>query len=146
MTKVFLFGIDGAPPELVFGEWKHALPNINRLMQSGSYAKLTSTLPPSTIVAWNAMLSGRDSSEIGVFSYTKKDKQGQSQLVSSKDIQCDIMWDILGKQKRTIALFVPLSYPVKPINGIMVSDFLTPLVNESCAYPERILEKIEAME
>ena len=146
MTKVLLFGIDGAPPELVFDKWLDVLPNIKKLMASGTYARLNSTIPPSTIVAWNAMLSGKDSSEIGVFSYTKKDKNGHAQLVSSKDIQCKIMWDILGKQKKTIALFVPLSYPVKPINGIMVSDFLTPLVNEQCAYPERILEKIEAME
>jgi len=146
MTKVFLFGIDGAPPELVFGSWKDALPNINKLMNSGSYARLNSTIPPSTIVAWNAMLSGKDSSQIGVFSYTKKDKYGQAQLVHSKDIQCDLMWDILGKQKKSIALFVPLSYPVKPINGVMVSDFLTPMINDQCAYPEHILKKVKAVE
>lgn len=145
MTKVLLFGIDGAPPELVFGKWKDTLPNISRLMESGTYAKLNSTIPPSTIVAWNAMLSGKDSSEIGIFSYTKT-KDGRVELVNSKDIRCNLMWDILGKRKRTIALYIPLSYPVKPINGIMVSDFLTPVVNEQCAYPERIIEKLEAME
>ncbi|HLD33596.1 MAG TPA: alkaline phosphatase family protein, partial [Candidatus Nanoarchaeia archaeon] len=88
MTKVLLFGIDGAPPELVFDKWLDVLPNIKKLMHAGTYAHLNSTIPPSTIVAWNAMLSGKDSSEIGVFSYTKKDKNGHAQLVSSKDIQC----------------------------------------------------------
>ena len=115
MTRVLLFGIDGAPPELVFDKWKDVLPNLNRLMTSGTYAKMNSTIPPSTIVAWNAMLSGKESSEIGIFSYTKN-KDVRSELVNSKDIRCNLMWDILGKQKRTIALYVPLSYPVKAIN------------------------------
>ena len=144
MTKVLLFGIDGAPPELVFDRWKDALPNISRLMKSGMYARMNSTIPPSTIVAWNAMLSGKDSSEIGVFSYTYKDKDGEVKLVNSSHIKCRLLWDIMPK-KKTVALYVPLSYPVKPINGIMVSDFLTPLINDQCAYPPHMIKRLQSM-
>src|SRR3990167_1646818 len=127
MTRVFVFGIDGAPPELVFDKWLDELPTIKKLMHKGVYAKLNSAIPPSTIVAWNSMISGKDTSEIGVFSYTCKDEKGASRLVNSKDIKCKLMWDILmEKNKKSIALYVPLTYPVKPINGCMVSDFLTP--------------------
>ena len=52
MSKVFVFGIDGAMPEKVFGEWLEELPNINKLMKQGCYAKLNSTIPPLSIVAW----------------------------------------------------------------------------------------------
>lgn len=144
MVKVFVYGIDGAPPELIFDKWLDDLPNIKRLMQSGTYAKLNSTIPPSTIVAWNAMLSAKDTSRIGVFSYTYKDKEGKSRLVSSENLKCKLIWDMLGENnKRTVALYVPLSYPVKPINGCMVSGFLTPNINNKCAYPEAILKKLE---
>tara|TARA_Y100000310_G_scaffold329181_1_gene398542 strand:+ start:703 stop:2085 length:1383 start_codon:yes stop_codon:yes gene_type:complete len=146
MSKVFVFGIDGAPPELIFDKWLEILPNIKKLMEKGSYAKLNSTIPPSTIVAWNSMMSGKDTSEVGVFSYTYKDKEGKSRLVNSNHIKCKLLWDILSEhQKRSIVLYVPLSYPVKPINGIMVSDFLTPGVDSKCAYPERIKEKVKAI-
>ena len=30
--KVFILGIDGAPPELIFGKWKDDLPNIKRFV------------------------------------------------------------------------------------------------------------------
>lgn len=142
--KVFVFGIDGAPPELIFDKWLEDLPNIKKLMNNGSYALMNSAIPPSTIVAWNSMISGKDTSEIGVFSYTYKDERGESKLVDSTKIKSKLIWDIIGeKEKKTIALYVPLSYPVKPINGIMVSDFLTPGINSNCAYPERIKEKVK---
>lgn len=145
MSKVFIFGIDGAPPELIFDKWLDDLPTIKKLMKNGAYAKLNSTIPPSTIIAWNSMLSGKDPSEIGVFSYTYLDKYGKPKLVNSRHIKCKLIWDLLSQNKRTIALYVPLSYPVKPINGCMVSDFLTPSVNSECAYPENLKEKIKAM-
>lgn len=147
MKRVFVFGIDGAPPEMVFDKWLDYLPNIKKLMENGTYAKLNSTIPPSTIIAWNSMMSGKDASEIGVYSYTRKDDKGISRIVNSNDVKCKLMWDILGeKNKRSIVLYVPLSFPVKPINGIMVSDFLTPSVDSNCAYPERIKDKLKAMQ
>ena len=145
MTKVFFFGIDGAAPEIIFGRWKDDLPTINGLMKRGCYAKMNSTIPPSTIVAWNSMISGKDTSEIGVFSYTYRDKNGDAKLVNSSHIKCRLMWDILGEQKKSIALYVPLSYPVKPINGCIVSDFLTPGVESKCAYPEWLHENVKAV-
>ena len=144
--KVFVFGIDGAPPELIFGRWLDELPNIKGCIDKGTYARLNSTIPPSTIVAWNSMFSGKDTSEIGVFSYTYKDKNNETKLVSSLNVKTDLIWDILKKEnKKTIALYVPLSYPVNPIDGVMVSGFLTPDVNGRCTYPESVKEKIKQM-
>jgi len=146
MSKVFVFGIDGAPPELIFDKWLDALPNIKNLMQKGIYARMNSTIPPSTIVAWNAMMSGKDTSSVGVFSYIYRDKEGKPKLVSSENLRCKSIWDILGEQgRKSIVLYVPMSYPVKQIKGCMVSGFLTPGVDSNCAYPESIKDKIKAM-
>lgn len=146
MTNVFLFGIDGASPDFLFEKWIDDLPTIKRLVQHGCHARMNSTIPPSTIVAWNSMISGRDTSEIGVFSYTIRDKNGHSRLVDSSDVQCNLMWDILKEHdKKSIALYVPLSYPVKPINGCMVSDFLTPRIDSMCAYPESLRKRLQSV-
>lgn len=146
MGKVFLFGIDGGVPDLVFERWNNLLPNIKRLMQGGAYARMNSTIPPSTIVAWNAMISGKDPSEIGVFNYTYKDEQGEYRLVSSKNNKAKLIWDIIGdKDKRSIALYVPLSYPVTTFPGCIVTDFMTPGIESNCAYPEHLKDKIKAL-
>ncbi|MBI2102883.1 alkaline phosphatase family protein [Candidatus Woesearchaeota archaeon] len=146
MGKVFLFGIDGGVPDLVFERWNNLLPNIQKLMEHGTYARMNSTIPPSTIVAWNAMISGKDPSEIGVFNYTYKDEQGEYRLVSSKNNKARLVWDIIGDEKRkSIALYVPLSYPVTMFPGCIVTDFMTPGVESNCAYPESLKDKIKAL-
>jgi len=138
--------MDGGEPSLVFEKWRDLLPNIKKLMENGSYARMNSTIPPNTIVAWNSMISGRDTSELGVFSYTYKTPSGETRLVSSQNLRCKVMWDIIGEyNKRSIGLFVPLSYPVHPIRGCLVSDFLTPDIESNCAYPESLKEKIKKL-
>jgi len=145
MTKIFIYGIDGAPPELIFDRWKADLPNISALIENGIHARMESTIPPATNIAWNSMLSGQDASKIGVFAYTYKDNDGNTRLVSSNNIKTELIWDILGDKKRTISLFVPLSFPVRPINGMMVSGFLTPDIDSDCAYPKELKEKIKKL-
>ncbi|PIN76968.1 hypothetical protein COV17_00250 [Candidatus Woesearchaeota archaeon CG10_big_fil_rev_8_21_14_0_10_36_11] len=144
MSKVFVFGIDGAAPRLVFDEWLDDLPTIKRLINTGVSAKLNSTIPPSTITAWNSMMSGRDTSELGIFSFTYKDKNGQTQIVTSENILCERVWDILTHHgKKSIVLYNPLTYPVNKINGIMVSGFLALGIDRKSAYPAEIAEKIK---
>ncbi|MBI4052763.1 MAG: alkaline phosphatase family protein [Candidatus Diapherotrites archaeon] len=142
--KVFVFGIDGAPPKLVFGEWKKHLPNISRLMEKGAYAKIRSTVPPSTIIAWNALASGRDPGELGVYSYTRFEPQSDGvRLVDSTLKKKPQIWDILSeKGKKSVVLNVPLTFPVRKINGIMVSDFMTPGFKYDCVYPEEFKKEM----
>jgi len=146
MEKVFVFGIDGATPELIFDKWIDELPTIRQLMQSGSYGTLSSSIPPMTIIAWNSMFSGKDASELGFFSYSYQDKQGKTKLVSSKNVAVKRIWDILSSHgKKTISLFVPLTYPVTEINGTMVSCFLTPELNDKSCYPKKMTLKIRKL-
>ncbi|MBW2990872.1 alkaline phosphatase family protein [Candidatus Woesearchaeota archaeon] len=147
MTKVLVYGIDGAPPELIFEKWLDELPSIKGLMNKGVYAKINSTIPPATIIAWSAFASGKDASQIGVFSYTFRDrKTGMSDLVNSSYVKTDMIWDILsGHSRRCVVLNVPLTYPVKPVNGIMVSGFMAPDVSLKSVYPESVIKKIKSL-
>jgi predicted AlkP superfamily phosphohydrolase/phosphomutase len=67
--KVFVLGIDGAPPQTIFGEWLDELPNIKKLMEDGSYAKLNSTDPPLSITAWASITTGKTPTDTGIFEY-----------------------------------------------------------------------------
>ncbi len=146
--KVFVFGIDGTPPKLLFERWIDELPNIKRLMDKGLYAELNSTVPPSTILAWTAFASGRDPGEMGIYSYTCKVCEGSDEvmLTNSTKKRKEMVWDLLGKTgKKSISLFVPLTYPVKKIDGCMASGFLTPGMIGKCAYPDSLKEKLKSM-
>ena len=148
MTKVFVLGLDGVPSKLIFEKWKDQLPNITKLMENGCYATLMTRIPPSTIAAWTSLCSGKDPSDFGIYSYTKRVnfEYKENRLINSGDVKCEMIWDIIAKKDmKTIALHVPLTYPVKKINGIMVSDFLTPEFNDRCTYPAEFKEEIRKL-
>jgi predicted AlkP superfamily phosphohydrolase/phosphomutase len=48
----------------------------------------------------------------------------------------ETLWDILGAGgKRVIVLNVPLTYPPRRVNGLMVTGLLTPVSARDMSYP-----------
>lgn len=59
-------------------------------------------------------------------------------------VRTDRVWDILSRKgKKAILLGVPQTYPVRPINGCIVSDFLTPSTKHEYTYPSELKSEIE---
>jgi len=150
MSKVFVFGIDGAMPEKVFGEWLDELPNIRKLMEQGCYAKLNSTIPPLSIVAWMSIITGKPPAEHGIFEclYREKGSYEFSKLFASHDLKEKTIWEIVSEQnKKAISCFVPLTWPVKPFEkGKIISGFMTPQGPKvEFAYPKELKEEINQL-
>ena len=144
--KVAIIGLDCAAPQLVFERFRDDLPNISRLMAEGAWGPLQSTHPPITVPAWACMLSGYDPGQLGIYGFrNRKDHSYDGYTIaSSQSIRHDRVWDILSRAgKRVILLGVPLTYPVRPINGCVVADFLTPSTQSEYTYPRGLKEEIE---
>jgi len=136
--KALVIGLDGVPPALLFEQWSGQLPNIRRLMQNGTYARLRSTDPPITCPAWMSMATGKNPGRLGFYGFKNRaDYTYHSyRLVSSEMIEEDPVWDILGRaEKRCLVLGVPPTYPPRPLNGWLVSCFLTPGGKSPGTYP-----------
>ena len=127
--KVVVFGLDCAPPKLIFEEWRKKLPTLNQLMKEGYYAPLRSCDPPITIPAWSSMLSGKSPAELGFYGF-KNRKEGtyfEKEFVTSDAVRHDRVWDILGRYgKKSVLLGIPQTFPPPSLEGHLVSGFLTP--------------------
>ncbi len=144
--KVFVLGIDGAPPQLIFDKWLDDLPNLKSLLTNSIYGRMQSSIPPSTIVAWTSFLTGKDPSFFDVYSYTYKDDHNEQRLSNSQSVKTKRLWEYLNdNNKRSILVNIPLTYPVTKLNGIMIGGFLTPESNENAFYPPSIKGKVEQM-
>jgi predicted AlkP superfamily phosphohydrolase/phosphomutase len=65
-------------------------------------------------------------------------------IANSLAIKEDRLWEILTREgKRSIVIGVPGTYPPKPLNGIMVTDFLTPDISCEYTYPPEFKQEIE---
>ncbi len=144
--KVLIIGWDCAPPDWVFDKWIDNLPTLKSLLKKGLYGNLTSTIPPITVPAWQCMLTSKDPGQLGVYGFrNRKDYSYDGQYFSNaQDILEPTVWDILSKaDKKSILVGVPQTYPPKPVNGHMVTCFLTPSIKSQYTYPNELRHEIE---
>ena len=146
--RVFVFGIDGAPPGLIFGEWLDDLPVLKKLMEGGTYAKLNSTIPPVSAVAWISIYTGKLPSDHGVFEYIYRKNKSYTDLgvISANNVKNKTIWQIASEYgRKSIICLIPITWPIKPFNGAMVTGFLTPGIESDYAYPYELKREIKSL-
>lgn len=144
-SKVCLIGLDSAPPELVLDRWRKSLPNLDKLMSAGVYGALESTIPPITVPAWMSMFTGKDPGTLGIYGFRNRKDHTYENLgfANSRMVHEETVWDVLARYgKRSILLGIPLTYPPRPINGLMVCDFLAPSTEVEYTFPPELAAEI----
>lgn len=127
-TRCLVIGLDGASPDLIrtFGV-SGRLPNLSRLIAMGSFGTLESTMPPMSPSAWTSFMTGKNPGKHGVFDFTQRLTGTYRTHITSRSDQ-STLWGLLSQQGRKVAVFnVPQTYPVEPVNGIMVTGLGTPV-------------------
>lgn len=144
--RVMVIGWDCASPDLVLGAWKNDLPNINKLMQTGIHGPLRSTDPPITVPAWTAMMSSRNPGALGFYGFRNR-KVGTYDgkwIATSSAIKPLRAWEIASQAgKRVCVLNVPQTFPIKPVNGVLISCFLTPSTDSNFVYPPELKPEVQ---
>lgn len=148
--KVFVIGLDGGTFNVINPLIKEGkLPNIARIMEEGVYAYLDSTIPPLTPVAWPSMFTGKLPGKHGVFdfslptrNYNEKTKEIERKRVNSTFIKSKALWELLSEGgKRCIVIDVPLTYPPRRINGLMISRVMA-TQRMKVTYPKELYRKL----
>ena len=144
--KVLVIGIDCGAPQLVFDTWRDQLPNLRRLMDDGIYGELMSCIPAITVPAWSSMFSGKDPGVLGFYGFRNRtdysyDKMGIATGAAMKEKR---VWDYLSEAgKQVVVVGVPQTYPIRPVNGCLISGFLTPSVQKQYTYPNELRHEID---
>lgn len=115
------------------------LPNI-RKFENFFLGRLQAPIPPHTAPSWTSMLTGTNPGKHGIFYF--KDVI-TDRLVSSLDVSTRYVWELIGtKGKRSIVVNVPLTYPVRPLNGIMISGVHAIKADAMSVYPQSIIPEV----
>ncbi|MBA3832240.1 MAG: alkaline phosphatase family protein [Chthoniobacterales bacterium] len=144
--RVLLIGLDCVDPDLVFNRWFDELPNLKSLYEHGLHGPLRSCDPPITVPAWSVMMSSKSPGMLGVYGFRNRADHSYDRytIANSLAIKEDRLWEILSRAgKRCIVIGVPGTYPPKPLNGLMVTDFLTPDITCDYTYPPQLKAEIE---
>ncbi|HEX8202903.1 MAG TPA: alkaline phosphatase family protein [Isosphaeraceae bacterium] len=147
-TKIAIIGLDCAEPSLVFDRFADRLPNLSRLRRQGAWGRLRSCDPPITVPAWMSMMSSKDPGTLGYYGFRNRADRSYEKMTTATSLAVrePLLWDVLGRAgKRVILLGVPQTYPPRAVNGLMVTDFLTPSIESNYTYPPELKAEIACL-
>jgi predicted AlkP superfamily phosphohydrolase/phosphomutase len=147
--KVLFIGLDGATFDVLDPLIDQGLmPRLKQFINCGVRGPLETTIPPITPTAWVSWMTGKNPGKHGVFEFLLR-RKGSGALpdtpVSSRSRDGLPFWDLLGHMgKQAIVTNVPCTYPPSMVNGVMISDFLTPRGRRDFTHPENLIEEVES--
>jgi predicted AlkP superfamily phosphohydrolase/phosphomutase len=129
MTRLLSLGLDGAAWDKVDRMIDDGvLPNLARLVETGTRAPLRTVAPPVTCPAWRCSTAGKNPGKVGVYWWLNLDREtGTLTAPDADSFDTADVWDYLSEAGHRCAVVnVPMTYPPTPVNGTMVSGFGAP--------------------
>ncbi len=124
--EVWIIGLDGGDWDII-GPVIDAghMPNLKKLRDEGAWGRLRSEQPLLSPVIWNSIATGRTPDKHGVTWFMSTTPDGQKIPISSRSRQVRAIWDVASENKLTAGVIGWwATWPVEPINGFMVSDYV----------------------
>ncbi|NIN70135.1 MAG: hypothetical protein GTO63_36745 [Anaerolineae bacterium] len=156
--KVLVIGLDGATFDLLNPLFARGLmPFLQSLMGSSYSGTLLSTVPPISATAWATFVTGVNPGSHGILQFVRLRPSengsapsasreifpGGVSFLDASSIRGVRLWDILSAaHKRQIVINVPLTYPPRPIDGVMITGMMTPPSASVFTYPPDLSSRL----
>jgi predicted AlkP superfamily phosphohydrolase/phosphomutase len=148
MTKSLIVGFDGATFDIIhLLAAEGRLPNLQRMIQTGAWGHLRSTVPPVTPAAWTSFFTGKNPGKHGIYDFQVLNTADYSfSTVRSHRHLEKTIWDLLGEAGlQSIIVDVPFTFPPKPLNGWMLTGYGTPrTTGTGFTYPANLADHLPA--
>jgi len=152
--RLLVVGIDGATYDLLDPMIERGLlPNLAALIRRGFRAVLRSTIPPNSAAAWATFMTGKNPGRHGILRFQatqpsqelgREFRPGAYTFLNSDSLAGRRIWDILGAAgKRVAVMNVPMTYPPRPLNGVMITGLLTPPDARDFTWPPELADSLE---
>ena len=134
-----MLGLDGLSEEFLRAPFVHSsMPNLTSALDASARGRLASTIPPYTGPAWTTITTGVDPGRHGVFGFTDRD----GRPVSASRVRIPRVWDYIGSADgRSIVINVPLTFPARPIAGLMAAGMPAPPTG-GWTYPDDFADRL----
>ncbi len=136
--KTVIIGTDGVPFEMIedFAQ-TGVMPNTARLIADGTFKQMHSSIPEVSSVAWSSMITGANPAEHGIFGFMELHPHSyRMRFPNYSDLKAPTFWD--RAQGKSVIINMPATYPVRPMNGVLISGFVSIDINKSVHPPDLI--------
>ena len=143
IERVIVIGLDGLEPSIVGPMLAEGdLPNLARMRARGGSARVATTSPAQTPVAWSSFATGTNPGGHGIFDFLRRDPQTYRPDVALNRYEPagafrppkavnlrggTAVWDVLSANGvESTVIRCPATYPPDPIRGRMLSGMGVP--------------------
>ena len=143
--RLIIIGLDGVP----HGALKKmseggVMKNTANLIKQGTFRQMESSIPEISSVAWSSIITGKNPAEHGIFGFTDlKAHTYQLSFPNFDDLKSIPFW-LDEPQALSVIVNVPSTYPVKALNGVHISGFIS-LKFEKSIYPLSLIPKLKEL-
>jgi len=139
-----LVGIDGVPYSLLQQLIKEGVtPNLANIAQQGNFNRADSTVPAVSSASWSSIITGKNPGSHGIYGFTQM-IEGTYTLSypNFKSLGAKPFWQ--NNRGKSMILNVPATYPAQEMNGMHVSGFVSPDL-EQAVHPKHKLDLLKSI-
>jgi len=143
--RLLIIGLDGVPFSMIKGFAESGImPSTGALLAGGFFKQMRSSAPEVSSVAWSSIITGTNPGRHGIFGFTDlADNSYRLKFPNFNDLREEPFWEsACGK---SVIINVPSTYPVKRMNGVHISGFVSIDINKS-VYPPSIIPQLEKLD
>lgn len=144
--RIVIVGLDGVPYRLIQELSQNGImPNFAKLIESGVFRRMESSIPEISSVAWSSIITGVNPGEHGIFGFTDLAPESyQTVFTNFSSLKAPAFWH-QDETKRSVIINVPSTYPAKRLNGVLIAGFVA-LNLEKAIYPPSLIPKLKSMD
>ncbi len=139
--RLIVIGLDGTPYTFLQRMVREGhMPNFGRITGEAGFVRMNSVYPTVSSVAWSCYMTGVNPARHGIFGFIeRKPDSYETTIPTSRRMQAQTLWEMLSKAgKKVIVMNVPVTYPPRPVNGILIGGFLSPRLERAVYPPDRV--------
>ena len=143
-----VFSIDGVPFGLMQRMFDEGvMPRLAGLAQQNTFRQMRSIHPCVSSVAWTCFTTGKNPGKHGIYGFIdRKSDSWNLAFPNAQAMTSQTIWEILSQAgKRVFGMNVPVTYPPRTVNGIMIAGFLAPNL-EKVACPASVSDYLKSID
>lgn len=140
-----IIGLDGVP----FGMLEKfartgVMPNTAAIIDKGFFTPMYSSVPEISSVAWSSIVTAVNPAKHGVFGFIDLHPNSYNmRFPNFSDLKAEPFWNQTAG--RSVIINVPSTYPVRRMNGVHISGFVS-IDFEKSVYPRSLQQKLKKLD
>ena len=137
--RVLVVALDGVPFTFVQRLFEAGeLPNLRAIAERGPMAQMDTSVPNVSSVAWASFMTGMNPGKHNIYGFLDR-RLGtkQTYIPTARDVRAPTIFDRLSQAgRRVFSMNVPVTYPPRAVNGVVIGCFLSPNLEKASPSPE----------